>query len=123
MDPTTGQKKAADNSVTCFECKKPGHYKNECPELQKGRMPKELHKGKKILMATWDDSESEEEDYEEEQAAFALMARTDEGPEEKRPSEADSNSDEEDEVHSYFSYPELKSCLLEIIKEHNSLLI
>src|ERR1044072_1078268 len=78
MDPTTGQRKAADNKVTCFECKKPGHYRNECPELQKDRKPKKLHKGKKILMATWDDSDSEEEDSEEEQAAFVLMARTDE---------------------------------------------
>src|ERR1044072_6054850 len=123
MDSVTGQKKAADNDVTCFECKKSWHYRNECPELQKGRKPKELHKGKKILMATWDDTEPEDEDSEEEQAAFALMARTDEGPEGKRSSEADSNSDEEDEVHCLFSYPELKACLLEIIKERNSLLI
>src|ERR1044072_7311109 len=74
-------------------------------------------------MATWDDSELEEEDSEEEQAAFALMARTDKGPEGKCSSEADSHSDEEDGVHCLFSYPELKACLLETIKEHNSLLI
>src|ERR1044072_8194459 len=123
IEPTTGQKKVADDEVTCFECKKDGHYRNECPKLQKDRKPKKFLKSKKVLMATWDDSESEEEDCEEEQAAFALMARTDEESEGKCSSEADSNSDEEDEVHSYFSYPELKSCLLEIIKEHNSLLI
>ena len=81
------------------------------------------YKGKKGLVTTGDDSESEEEDTEEEQAAFALMARTNEESEGKCSSEAESDSDEEDEVHSLFSYPELKACLLEIIKGHNSLLI
>src|ERR1044072_4216534 len=40
--------------------------------------------------------------------------------EDKQSSEDES---EFDEVHSSFSYPELKACLLEMIKEHNSLLI
>ena len=88
--------KSSDNEVICFECKKPGHYKNECPNLKKDGKPKRFHKGKKGLVTTWDDSESEEEDSEEEQAAIALMARTDEESEGERTSEAESDSDEED---------------------------
>src|ERR1044072_6388855 len=74
-------------------------------------------------MATWDESDSEEEDSEEEQAAMALMVRTNEESEGRHTSEAESDSDEENEVHSPFSYPELKACLLEMIEKHNSLLI
>src|ERR1044072_6943118 len=115
--------KSSDNEVMCFECKKPGHYKNECPNLKKDGKPKSFHKGKKGLVTTWDDSESEEEDSEEEQAAIALMARTDEESEGERTSEAESDSDEEDEVLSPFSPHELKACLLEIIEKYNTLLI
>src|ERR1044072_6483537 len=119
----SGQKEVFSDNVTCFECKKPGHYRNECPSLKKDEKSKRIYKGKKGLVTTGDDSESEEEDSEEEQVAFALMARTDEESEGKYSSEAESDSEEEDEVHSPFSYPELKACLLEIIEKHNSLLI
>src|ERR1044072_2032096 len=117
FESTSGQKKAANEEITCYECKEPGHYRNECPKLKKHK------KSNKVLMATWDDSESEEKDSEEEQAATALMARTDEESEDRRMSEAESDSDEENEVHSPFSYPELQACLLEMIEKHNSLLI
>src|ERR1044072_1251375 len=122
FESTSGQKKAADKEVICFECKELGHYKNECPTLKKDGKPKRFHKGKKGLMATWDDSESEEEDSEGEQAAIALMARTGEEPEVDLASEAESDSDEEDEVLSPFSPHELKACLLEIMEKYNTLL-
>src|ERR1044072_1132877 len=44
---TSGQMKSSDNEVNCFECKKHGHYKNECPNLKKDGKPKKFHKGKK----------------------------------------------------------------------------
>src|SRR5580765_1771071 len=67
FESTSGQKKAVDiDKVMCYECKEPGHYKNECPKLKKDKKPKKFHKGKRGLMATWDDSDSEEEDSEEE---------------------------------------------------------
>src|SRR3954469_23629094 len=85
--------------VTCYECNEPGHYKNECPKLQKENPKKKFHK-KKGLMATWDDSDSESEpDSEGEQANIALMATVDDG------SESTTESDSE-EVFSELSREE-----------------
>src|ERR1044072_7945242 len=72
-------------------------------------------------MATWDDSESEEGDSDEEQAAVALMASAGVRSEVIITSEAESDSDEEDEVLSPFSPHELKAFLLEIMEKYNSL--
>ena len=68
FDSLSGQKKqSSGKEVICFEFKEPGHYKNECPKLKKDRISKKnFSKGKKGLMATWDDSKSEEEDSDEE---------------------------------------------------------
>src|ERR1044072_6280902 len=84
----SSQRQVVSDKVMCFECKKPGHYRNECPSLHQDEKSIRYYKGKKGLVTTGDDSESEEE-----------------------------------EVHSLFSHSELKACLLETIKEHNSLLI
>jgi hypothetical protein len=69
--------------VTCYECKEPGYYKNECLKLKKDSSRKEgfkknSFKTKKGLMATWDDSESDaSESYsEEEHANVEFMATT-----------------------------------------------
>src|ERR1044072_2311411 len=56
---SSGQRKASDREVICFECKEPGHFKIDCPMLKKERKTKKFQ-NKKGLMATWDDSESEE---------------------------------------------------------------
>ena len=40
FESTSGQKKAADKEVTCYECKEPGHYMNECPKLKKDKKSK-----------------------------------------------------------------------------------
>src|ERR1044072_9418693 len=123
FESTSGQEKAADKEVICFECKEPGHYRNECPKLKKDKDPKKFHKGKKGLMATWDDSDSEEEDSEEERAVTAFMDRTEGDSEVEPTSEGESDSDKEDEGLFPFSPHELKACLLEIIEEYNTLLI
>src|ERR1044072_7800890 len=73
-------------------------------------------------MATWDDSESEGEDSDEEQAAIALMALTEVGSEVDQPSEDESDSDEENEVFSSFTPSELKASLLEMMEKYNYLL-
>lgn len=63
-----------------YNYKKPGHYIVECPNLQKDKSRKESFqkknfrsKFKKILMATWEELDNEEED---EEAKLALMAST-----------------------------------------------
>ncbi|MQL70035.1 hypothetical protein Taro_002345 [Colocasia esculenta] len=70
----------------CYECKKPGHIKAECPKLKKFEFRKKdsLRKPrrykKKVMAATWDnstgsDSESNSSE-EEEEANLAFMANT-----------------------------------------------
>src|ERR1044072_201251 len=121
FESTSSQKKAANKEVICFECKEPGHYKNECSKLKKDKRPRKSHKDKKGLMVTWDESESEDEDSDEEQAAVALMASAGDKSEVEVTSKAESDSDEEDEGLSPFSPHELKACLLEIMEKYNSL--
>ena len=76
-------------------------------------------------MATWDDSESEEEDSDEEKANVALMAATQdptsfEEPGDKILSESESNSDYE-EVFSNLSRSDFESCLSEMLEKYQSL--
>ncbi|KAH9754766.1 hypothetical protein KPL71_015546 [Citrus sinensis] len=49
--------------IICYECKKPGHIRSECPLLNKLK--------KKAMVATWDDSDEEES---QEVSNLALMA-------------------------------------------------
>src|SRR3954463_12703337 len=93
--------------VMCYECNEPGHFRNECPQLQKEHPKKKFHK-KKGLMATWDESE-DESDSEDEQANCALMATEDDG------SESTSESDSE-EVFSELTRDELVSGLTELLE-------
>src|SRR3954454_18568614 len=93
--------------VMCYECNEPGHFRNECPQLQKEHPKKKFHK-KKGLMATWDESE-DESDSEDEQANCALMATEDDG------SESTSESDSK-EVFSELTRDELVSGLTELLE-------
>ncbi|GAV70140.1 LOW QUALITY PROTEIN: zf-CCHC domain-containing protein, partial [Cephalotus follicularis] len=76
---------------TCYECKKPGHLKTECPNLKKKEQFKkknEYSKKKKAMVATSDsDPSSSEEESDEEVAHIAYMAI---------------ENEEEDEVNFYF---------------------
>ncbi|KAH9794680.1 hypothetical protein KPL71_004982 [Citrus sinensis] len=57
-----------NEAITCYECKKPGHIRSECPLINKLK--------KKAMVATWDDSEEESSDEEgsQEVSNLALMA-------------------------------------------------
>ncbi|KAK9180632.1 hypothetical protein WN944_023765 [Citrus x changshan-huyou] len=54
--------------ITCYECKKPGNIRSECPLINKLK--------KKAMVATWDDSDENSSDEEESQEVsnLALMA-------------------------------------------------
>ena len=84
-----------------YECKKPGHYKPDCPLLKK------IHKKskkKKAMMATWSDSEESSSNEEEEQpktANICLMELDD---------EVCSNTD--------FTYDELNTAFYELLGEY-----
>ncbi|KAH9680506.1 Integrase catalytic domain-containing protein [Citrus sinensis] len=61
-------KKEKNEPITCYECKKPGHIRPECPLLNKLK--------KKAMVATWDDSDDKTSDNDEQQEMtnLALMA-------------------------------------------------
>ncbi|KAH9705479.1 hypothetical protein KPL70_011888 [Citrus sinensis] len=55
-------------AITCYECKRPGHIRSECPLINKLK--------KKAIVATWDDSEEESNNEEgsQELSNLAHMA-------------------------------------------------
>ncbi|MQM11663.1 hypothetical protein Taro_044572 [Colocasia esculenta] len=72
----------------CYECKKPGHIKAECPKLKKTKFRKKDSSKKfkkykkKAMAAAWSndsdsDSESSSSEEEEEKANLAFMTNTD----------------------------------------------
>src|SRR3954469_17785174 len=104
---SSDDRRSDKKKVMCYECNEPGHFKNECPKLQKENPKKKFHK-KKGLMATWDESE-DESDSEDEQANCTLMATEDDG------SESTLESDSE-EVFSELTRDELVSGLTELLE-------
>ncbi|GAV90152.1 zf-CCHC domain-containing protein [Cephalotus follicularis] len=106
------EKSSKREEPTCYECKKPGHFKNECPNLKKKeKFNKEQSKKKKAMVATWDDSDlssSEEEERDEEVVNLALMAM-----------EEDASEDESDnEVQ--FSFDELQNAYEKLYVEYEN---
>ncbi|WRX27656.1 zinc finger protein [Theobroma cacao] len=64
--------------LICYECKKPGHFKFDCP-LLKNETPKKNMKSKKAMVAAaWSDSDTSssevEDEKSEERANICLMA-------------------------------------------------
>ena len=96
---SSGHRRSAKKEVVCYECKEPGHYKNDCPKLQKEKPKKKFNKKKKVLMATWDDSDECESssESEEECANVALMASTEDQEEGTSGYESESESDDDAE--------------------------
>ena len=37
---SSGQTKTSIRDVVCYECKEPGHYRSDCPKLQRERQKK-----------------------------------------------------------------------------------
>ncbi|KAA3473878.1 zinc finger CCHC-type and RNA-binding motif-containing protein 1-like [Gossypium australe] len=57
--------------IICYECKKSGHIKFDCPQLKKKEA---LKQNKKAMMATWRDNDSSDSDKDNEVANLCLMA-------------------------------------------------
>ncbi|GAV64794.1 LOW QUALITY PROTEIN: zf-CCHC domain-containing protein/UBN2 domain-containing protein, partial [Cephalotus follicularis] len=93
---------------TCYECKKPGHLKNECPNLKNKELfkkSKDHSKKKKGFVAIWDDSDSlTSEESDEQVANVAFMAIEEE---------------EEDEV--IFSFDELQDAYENLFHEYKNI--
>ncbi|KAH9792213.1 hypothetical protein KPL71_004031 [Citrus sinensis] len=89
-------RKEKNEVIKCYECKKPGHIRTECPLLNKLK--------KKAMVATWDDSDDETSDDEEHQEMtnLALMAIGDE------------SDDELDETNDLSTYDELYDAFKEL---------
>ena len=91
------KRRIGNTSKVCFECRKPGHFKEDCPRLKKKYEDKDSEekeklkkksawkddkkKKKKTLKATWSDSSDDEknEDTEDEEVNLCLMANSSEG--------------------------------------------
>src|SRR4030065_1042305 len=98
-----------EEQKNCYNCKKPGHFIANCPDMQKDKSKNKSSKSstfkskfRKSLMAAWDeldrDSESEKEDDEEANLALMAIASSD--------TESESESEDEDEVYSKTSKSE-----------------
>ena len=107
----------------CFNCKKPGHFIVDCPDLQKEKSKEKSKKPtfksskfkkqlKQSLMATWDDLDSESESDKEESDEGAKIAV---GLVATATSEAETESDSEDENEVYSKIP--REELIESLKE------
>ncbi|GAV77425.1 zf-CCHC domain-containing protein/UBN2 domain-containing protein [Cephalotus follicularis] len=95
--------------LICYECKKPGHFKSECPSLKKKEQFKknnEHSKKKKAMIATWSDSDysSSDEESDGKVANIAFMAMEEE---------------EDDELH--FSFDELQNAYANLFCEYENI--
>ena len=79
--PRRNDKGGNKDPIIYYECKKPRHKGDECPQLQHQQQQRKFGKKKKALQViTWDDSEEEdqEEEKQEEIANMCFMALNDE---------------------------------------------
>ena len=68
-DPSKKKEKDIDQQITCYGCKKIGHYKNECPQLKKAIKSNK----KKAMVAFWGGSDISSSDLEEENEEVANL--------------------------------------------------
>ncbi|KAL4312255.1 hypothetical protein GQ457_01G023590 [Hibiscus cannabinus] len=71
VDFKNKSKEEEKDQLICYECKRPGHIRSECPQLKKRSFGKK--KKLKAQIETWSDEESSDEE-EQEVANLCLMA-------------------------------------------------
>ncbi|MQM14752.1 hypothetical protein Taro_047687 [Colocasia esculenta] len=82
------KKEKKEKELVCYECRKPGHLRLDCPKLKKTGQPEKFKKKykkfkRKAMAAAWDieevtTSSSSSSESEKEQVNLALMAGLDE---------------------------------------------
>jgi len=118
-----GSKK--EDQKGCFNCNKPGHFIDDCPDLQKEKSKEKSKKPtfksnkfkkkiKQSLMATWEDLDSEsgsdKGDVDEDaKVAVGLVATV------ALEVEPESDSEDENEVYSIIPREELIESLKELV--------
>ncbi|GAV77285.1 UBN2 domain-containing protein, partial [Cephalotus follicularis] len=105
---------------TCYECKKPYHFKSDCRNLKKKeKFNKEHSKKKKAMVATWDNSDplsSEESESGENVVNLALMAHE----ETESDSMEEVASEEESDNEVQFSFDELQNAYEKLYVEYEN---
>jgi hypothetical protein len=66
------------NEIICFGCKKPGHIKSDCPNLETHKKSRDFKSKKKAFLAAWGESDESSSESDEEAANLCLMAKGDE---------------------------------------------
>lgn len=105
--------------MICYKCNEPGNFKYDCPNLIKDISKKKVDNKKKVMMATWDDSESSDASSEsdDDHANVAFMAATNSEAEASRSaSESDSY-----EVFAKLSRVELIESLSEMFEKYSQI--
>ena len=126
----TGLKTKDKSPIICYESKKPGHIKDECPSLNKEKEKKRFFpKKKRGLMATWEDldlSSADDEEEAEEEANICFMASTYSDEEEDEVTSSDFNLQEAfDELLKFLAieYKSLKRKFSKLFKEYDKLFL
>lgn len=109
------ERKSKDDPPICFECKKPGHMKMDCPMRKKNK-----YKGRAML-ADWlnSDEEDSEEEGKNEVANMCMMA-LDDGVSISNQNDCDSENDDD---NLDMSYDELSNSFKELFDDFGKLLV
>ena len=101
-----------DDQITCYECKKPGHMKTDCPLRKRSR--------RRAMMATWSEREKESsEDEQHEIANTCFMAIDDKVSNPNHTSDFESESDDD---ALDMSYDELSKSFNDLLVDFEKLL-
>ncbi|GKU99723.1 hypothetical protein SLEP1_g12527 [Rubroshorea leprosula] len=108
-------------SVKCYECKKTGHYRNECPNLKKGEKKGKKCMKKKAFVATWSDDETSstesESSLEKGVANLCFMAQEDSNHHEEVNSNFSSSINASSFEYSYDDVCKVLDCSMNDIKK------
>ena len=106
------ERRSKDDPLICFECKKPGHMKMDCPMRKK-------YKGRAMLVEWLNSDEEDSENEENNEVANMCMMALDEGVS----TSSQSNSDSENENDNLeMSYDELSSSFKELFDDFEKVL-